>query len=355
LEGQLAGRPVNTRLGLRYETTDVEAVNVVANRAAINWQSNNDFQIKDGAPGDATVYRDMNSYSYILPNLDFSIDFTDTLKGRASFGRTIARAPFTSLAAGPGNVNRPNGSVLLNESSRGSADAQNTKLRPLESNNVDLALEWYFADASYLSATYWNKSVNNFLGTAVERGTMYDLTDPTSGPDALAALAFLDSADCVAQVQAAGGNPDSACAASDTNLFTALAMLRNATETGGLAAYNGSQALEMESRYDIEGLPTDPLYAFNISRPVNQHTAKLNGWELAGQYFCGDTGFGIYANYTIVNGDVGFNNASIAEQFALLGLSDTANLMLMYEKYGWSARLAWNWRDEYLILSNQDD
>jgi len=355
LEGQLAGRPVNTRLGLRYETTDVEAVNVVANRAAINWQSNNDFQIKDGAPGDATVYRDTNSYSYILPNLDFSIDFTDTLKGRASFGRTIARAPFTSLAAGPGNVNRPNGSVLLNESSRGSADAQNTKLRPLESNNVDLALEWYFADASYLSATYWNKSVNNFLGTAVERGTMYDLTDPTSGPDALAALAFLDSADCVAQVQAAGGNPDSACAASDTNLFTALAMLRNATETGGLAAYNGSQALEMESRYDIEGLPTDPLYEFNISRPVNQHTAKLNGWELAGQYFFGDTGFGIYANYTIVNGDVGFNNASIAEQFALLGLSDTANLMLMYEKYGWSARLAWNWRDEYLILSNQDD
>jgi outer membrane receptor protein involved in Fe transport len=25
----------------------------------------------------------------------------------------------------------------------------------------------------------------------------------------------------------------------------------------------------------------------------------------------------------------------------------------MFEKYGWSARLAWNWRDEYLILANQ--
>src|SRR5690606_26196475 len=193
------------------------------------------------------------------------------------------------------------------------------------------------------------------LRTAVERGTLHGLSEPSSGPRALGALAFLGSGVCVAQVRAAGGNPDSAGAASDTNLFTALAMLRNATETGGLAAYNGSQALEMESRYDIEGLPTDPLYEFNISRPVNQHTAKLNGWELAGQYFFGDTGFGIYANYTIVNGDVGFNTASIAEQFALLGLSDTANLMLMYEKYGWSARLAWNWRDEYLILSNQDD
>src|SRR5690606_15026788 len=154
---------------------------------------NNDFQILDGAPGDVTVYRDDNSYSYLLPNLDFSIDFTDTLKGRASFSRTIARAPFTSLAAGPGNVNTPTGSILLNESSRASADTQNTKLKPLESNNIDLALEWYFADASYLSATYWNKQVNNFLGTSVERGTMYDLTDPPSGPDAQAALAFLDS------------------------------------------------------------------------------------------------------------------------------------------------------------------
>jgi len=354
LGGELAGRPVNTRLGLRYETTDVSAVNVVANRAAINWQSNNDFQILDGTPGDVTVYRDDNSYSYLLPNLDFSIDFTDTLKGRASFSRTIARAPFTSLAAGPGNVNTPTGSILLNESSRASADTQNTKLKPLESNNIDLALEWYFADASYLSATYWNKQVNNFLGTSVERGTMYDLTDPTSGPDAQAALAFLDSSACVAQVQAAGGNPNSACAGNDTNLFTALAMLRNAAATGGLAAYNGSQALAMESLYDIEGLPTDPLYVFNISRPVNQNTAKLNGWELAGQYFFGDSGFGVYANYTIVNGDVGFDNGSIAEQFALLGLSDTANVMLMYEKYGWSARLAWNWRDEYLILSNEN-
>jgi len=25
----------------------------------------------------------------------------------------------------------------------------------------------------------------------------------------------------------------------------------------------------------------------------------------------------------------------------------------MYEKYGWSVRLAWNWRDQYLILANQ--
>jgi TonB-dependent receptor len=103
------------------------------------------------------------------------------------------------------------------------------------------------------------------------------------------------------------------------------------------------------------GYPHDPLYLFNVNRPVNQHQAKLHGWELGGQYFFGDSGFGVYANYTIVQGDVGFDNGGDpgVEQFSLTGLSDTANAMFMYEKFGWSVRLAWNWRDEYLILANQ--
>jgi len=41
-------------------------------------------------------------------------------------------------------------------------------------------------------------------------------------------------------------------------------------------------------------------------------------------------------------------------QFALTGLSDTANVVLMFEKYAWSVRMAWNWRDKYLIAANQE-
>ncbi|MCB1635713.1 MAG: TonB-dependent receptor, partial [Xanthomonadales bacterium] len=83
--------------------------------------------------------------------------------------------------------------------------------------------------------------------------------------------------------------------------------------------------------------------------------AKIRGWEIGGQYFFGDSGFGIFANYTIVDGDISFDNTVLdRDQFALLGLSDTANAVLMYEKYGWSVRLAYNWRDEYLIATNQN-
>ena len=123
-------------------------------------------------------------------------------------------------------------------------------------------------------------------------------------------LAFLQSAACQTQVTAAGEDVNAACSANDTALFTALAMLRNAAATGGLAAYNGSSAqiLDMENRFDLVGEADDPLYTFEVQRPVNQEAAKIHGWELGGQYFFGDTGFGMLANYTIVKGDVGFDN-----------------------------------------------
>ncbi|RPE81866.1 TonB-dependent receptor [Vulcaniibacterium tengchongense] len=353
LQGELGGMPTNTRVGVRYERTDVVSTSAVAIPSAIEWQANNDFRIIRSE--EVQPFSEKADYSYVLPNLDFSIDITDELKGRASFSKTIARPPYGNLYAGP-NPNQPTGSILVNPSTRADGDAQNPGLEPLESDNLDLALEWYFADASYVSVTFWNKSVDNFIGTTVVRENLYGLTDPTSGPDAQAALAFLQSQACVSQVTAAGGDVEAGCSANDTALFTALAMYRNEAATGGLAAYNGTdtQVLAMENAYDLYGEADDPLYLFDVERPINQNKAKLRGWEIGGQYFFGDSGFGVFANYTVVNGDVGFDNASLADQFALLGLSDTANVMLMYEKHGWSARLAWNWRDEYLILANQN-
>jgi TonB-dependent receptor len=351
-EGELGGMSTNTRVGVRYETTDVTSTSVIAIPSAIEWQANNDFRV---VPSDEQqTFTETSSYSYILPNLDFSIDFTDELKGRASFGKSIARAPYGNLYAGPGTAQQPFGSVLLDPSVRASGNDQNPALKPLESDNLDLALEWYFADASYVSVTYWNKSVANFIGNGVTQESMYGLTDPTSGPDAQAALAFLESPDCVTQVTAAGGDP-AACSGNDTSLFTALALLRN--DPAGLGAFNGTgaQQLATEAAYNLVGEADDPLYIFNVNRPINQNQAKLHGWEIGGQYFFGDSGFGVFANYTAVMGDVGYDNAGDpgVDQFSLTGLSDTANVMFMYEKFGWSARLAWNWRDEYLILANQ--
>ena len=354
-DGMLGDFPTYTVAGLRYERTDVTATTLLQVPSAINWLSNNDFQTLLSA--DKLPFSEKASYSYLLPNLDFSIDLTADVKGRASFSKTIARAPYGNLYAGP-TVGNPSGSTLYGEEFRATGTANNPSLLPLESDNVDLGVEWYFAPSSFVGVTYWNKRVKNFVGNTVSSENLYGITDPTSGPDAQAANAFLQSAACAAQVTAAGGDPALGCKGDYTNLFATVALLRNAAATGGLAAYNGTsaQSIALEAAYDIVGTAADPLYMYDVNKPINQRAAGLHGWEIGGQYFFGDTGFGILANYTIVEGDVGIDRAADpgTDVFALTGLSDTANAVLMYEKYGWSARLAWNWRDEYLYAANQN-
>src|SRR5690554_4967882 len=102
--------------------------------------------------------------------------------------------------------------------------------------------------------------------------------------------------------------------------------------------------------WNIEADDTDPTTDFRTSVPNNSREAKIHGMEFAVQHFFGDTGFGVQANYTIVRGDVGFDNLGdpSVSQFYLAGLSDTANLVGMYENDRLQARIAYNWRDKYI-------
>ncbi len=350
----LAGFPTTTRIGVRYATTQVTSTSLIQIPSAIDWQSNNDFKLLY-ASGDKKPFSVKASYDNILPNFDFSILFPHNVKARVAVSKTMARANYGNLYAGP-SPGTPSGSTLVDTASRASGSRNNPALKPLVSDNLDLGLSWYFAPTSYVSVTFWDKRVKNFVGTQITQAPLLGITDPTTGPDAKAAQAFLASPQCAAQVSAAGNNPATQCALDNTHLFTAVALLQNAAKTGGLAAYDGSgaQVTAMED-YDVLSGPGDPLYQFNVSQPVNEHEAQLHGWEFGGQYFLGQTGFGIMANYTIVKSDThNDNNADPGTtQFALTGLSNTANGALMYQKYGWSVRLAYNWRGRYLLATNQ--
>ena len=355
-DGEIASLPYNVLVGVRYEQTDLTSSSVIGIPQEIQWNGDNDFAVPTSSG--QQDYQEDFEYNYWLPNLDFSVNFTNSLKGRIALSQTIARAPYGNLYAGP-TVNAPNGSVLLGL--RASANAQNPRLKPLESDNLDVALEWYFAPASYVSVTFFDKRVTNFIGNTVGQESLYGLRDPTGGPDAQAALAFLNSPACLAQVGGGGGTH--ACGANAIALFTATALLRNADVTGGLGAYNGTdaqwnamEALVRQPGRSLIGEADDPLYMFNVNRPINQQKARVHGWEIGSQYFFGDSGFGLQANYTKVDGDVGIDDAAPpgTNQFALTGLSDTANFVFMYEKFGWTARLAWNWRDEHLFAANQN-
>ncbi len=92
---------------------------------------------------------------------------------------------------------------------------------------------------------------------------------------------------------------------------------------------------------------------FDVEVPINQEEASIDGWEIAFQKAFGDSGFGIIANATFVDGDIAFDTASLEEQFALTGLSDSANLVGYYENEKLQVRLAYNWRDDFLDSTTQ--
>ena len=90
---------------------------------------------------------------------------------------------------------------------------------------------------------------------------------------------------------------------------------------------------------------------FTLTQPSNStQVAKLNGWEFAVQHSFWETGFGAQLNYTIVNSDTQYDNAKryTVTQFAVPGVSDSANAVLFYDKNGLQARVAYNWRDGFL-------
>ncbi len=92
------------------------------------------------------------------------------------------------------------------------------------------------------------------------------------------------------------------------------------------------------------GLPAQ----FTITAPANGETAVVTGVEAAIQHSFWDTGFGIQINGTYAHSDKQLNPTDLTNKFALTGLSNSANGVLFYDKNGFEARMAVNWRDRFL-------
>jgi hypothetical protein len=87
---------------------------------------------------------------------------------------------------------------------------------------------------------------------------------------------------------------------------------------------------------------TDPLAVWRISKPINNKAAVIDGFELAVQHMFGESGYGFTANYTTVDSDIAFDNNKLGGQFALVGVSDSANASVFYDKNDLQARVAYN-------------
>jgi TonB-dependent receptor len=287
----------------------------------------------------------------LLPSLDFSIEPVQDVKLRASFSRTLARADYSNLFVSD-SANAPPRPTAIGGVATGTSG--NAGLLPLVSDNFDVSAEWYFAPHSYVSVGFFEKRVRNFVGTGQTTRNLFGLRDPSSG------AAGTRSGSARTALQGIGAD------ISDVNLFTMTALI---DQTGSVAAataqfnahYTPGTGLDQTyvdavlAAYDVTANSSDPLFQFQVTQPINNREGKIHGFEIGGQYFLGDTGFGVSGSFTKVYGDVKIDvgaDPSI-DQFALLGLSDSFNATLIFEKFGVSARVAYNWRDKYLGETNR--
>jgi TonB-dependent receptor len=110
------------------------------------------------------------------------------------------------------------------------------------------------------------------------------------------------------------------------------------------------------------GGPAGPIETFDIIEPRNGDSADLYGVELAFQkrftFLPGPLdGIGVYANYTYVTSEArlpGENLGTFRESVLPGQAKNVANFALSYEKYGFSGRVSWHFRDEYLSEVSND-
>jgi len=157
LMGRYASSRFSTAFGVRYEQTGFDG----ASRR--DQRENAPFVKRDG------------SYDYWLPSINANLRLRDDLRLRAAYSETIGRPPAVNLVPLETTPDFNTGSSLWN------VRRSNTDLKPRESDNYDLAVEYYFDRGnSVLSAGYFRKDITNEIYDVLTIGPA-SFVNPTTG------------------------------------------------------------------------------------------------------------------------------------------------------------------------------
>ena len=318
----LGENPAHLRLGLRYETTKVDASSLVPIPQRTVWSGGNETGIDYGTPTISSFASLSGKYHNWLPAVDFDMAPIKNVKLRASYSQTITRPDYGSLQGGT-TLAAP---IRIGGST---ASSGNPGLLPYKSYNVDLSAEWYYGPSSYISIGFFHKVVKNFISQTQLNQPAFGLTNANGGAfnkEARAALGADASAQQIIDY-IASKHPSSAVYDS----------------TGRVSG--------------IVGQANDPIVNFITTVPINSDQKNtIHGWEFAIQHNFWETGFGAIVNYTVMQSDHNIDNAipHYTPQFAVPGASNSANAVVYYDKHGLQARVAYNWRQGFLSGYGQD-
>ncbi len=167
-ETEVSGFAVTGNVGMQYVKTDQASsgyIGVVGSNFAV-CDANNDKQVDA-----ACVTEQSTSYNHFLPSLNVSVEIADDQFVRFAANKTISRARIDQMKASgfvkfDQNIDLiaiPNTEAAVRQyGTPWSKFAGNPLLKPLESNNFDLAFENYFDEEGYVSAAVFYKDLVNW-------------------------------------------------------------------------------------------------------------------------------------------------------------------------------------------------
>ncbi|MFQ3236043.1 MAG: TonB-dependent receptor [Paraglaciecola sp.] len=317
-DGEIGDMFYDVHVGVRYEETDVSATSAVPEYLnSPLWNGVSEVTLVGS--GNIVYETKEASYDHTLPSINFNLNVTDDVILRAAYSETIGRPRYNQMIGG----------TRLDAGARvdgGTGSTGNPGLAPLESKNIDFSAEWYYGEGSYVSLGYFTKDVKNDILT-LPVDTQLDIVNPANGPYAEEARAAVGN-DTTLQRQYIFDTYGE----TDPNVFL---------DAGNIVIV-GNEA-------------TDNLMNFRVNTPLNVGgTTGYDGFEFAVQHLFGETGFGGIINYTTTDTDNVHDDFLLTPQLAELGISDSANVVGFYEMDGFSARLAYNWRDKFIVALVQD-
>lgn len=118
-------------------------------------------------------------YSEFLPSFNLALDLADDVILRLSGSRAMARPQYVDMYVNP-NIMGTNDELPDNQY----WVVGNVGLDPFIADMFDIGVEWYFAEGSLISATFFQKDVKNFVTFSETRASSEDIDYDLTGDEA---------------------------------------------------------------------------------------------------------------------------------------------------------------------------
>jgi iron complex outermembrane recepter protein len=170
----LGDMPLNARLGLRYDKTDVNTSGLGQQLQSLTVESadHTAFVFNYANNNAVTPVSVASDYHYFLPDLDLNLMVRPDLKIRFDASRTLTKPPLADLTPTV-SVGGRVGALT--------ATGGNPQLLPLLSTNLNLGAEWYYAPNDYIAVEGYFKRVSQFAQLETVVTGINGVTDPTTG------------------------------------------------------------------------------------------------------------------------------------------------------------------------------